>query len=375
MEVFCVKATVHLYDRLAEFAEAFGLNEKDLILTESIIYENYIRPLDLSCQVILKDKYSAAEPDEDTVNSILYDMKDMDLKRVIAVGGGSVIDIAKVICIKDAYPIKNVMDHKTAPVHDKELIVLPTTCGTGSEVTFGGIITMKDTGLKTAIMDSTLVSKHAVLVPELLKGLPYRVFVHCSVDALGHSMESFVSAARGNEFARAAGARAIKLLLEGYVRLASEGEKAQESLLKDFIQASCLGGMAVNNGGAGPVHALAYPLGEIYHMSHGESIYEFLAEVFVHYEETKGGNLLEELGDIIRPCLEKAGIDEKSPFRGLGVLLDRVYPNRPLKEAGMKEEDVVPFTESIFKAKQRLLKASYSDFTKEDAIRIYRNRL
>ncbi len=364
-----------MFDTFAEFAEAFSLGEKDLILTESIMHDSFVKPLGLRCQVILKDKYSLGEPDEEMVDAILKDMEGLDLRRVIAIGGGSVIDIAKVICVKDAYPIKDVMDHKTPPLHDKELIVLPSTCGTGSEVTFGGIITMKDTGFKTAIMDSTLVSKHAVLIPELLKGLPYRVFVHCSVDALGHSMESFVSATRGNEFARAAGARAIKLLCDGYAKLAVEGESAKDSLLKDFIQASCLGGLAVNNGGAGPVHALAYPLGEVYHMSHGESIYEFLTEVFMHYEMTKGGQLIEELTELIRPSLVRADIYEASVFKGLEILLNKVYPNRPLSEAGMTEEDIIPFTDNIFKAKQRLLQASYSEFTREDAMRIYRNRL
>ena len=364
-----------MFDRFREFAEAFCLNGEDLILTETPMYEGYIKALSLPCHVILKDKYSKGEPDEDTVNAILMDMKGMDLKRVIAIGGGSVIDIAKVICVRDAYPIKDVMDHRTPPVHDKELIVLPSTCGTGSEVTFGGIITMKDTGFKTAIMDSTLVSRHAVLIPELLQGLPYRVFVHCSIDALGHSMESFVSSTRGNEFARAAGARSIKLLTEGYAKLAADGESAKDALLESFIQASCLGGLAVNNGGAGPVHALAYPLGEVYHMSHGESIYEFLTEVFIHYERTKGGELLEEIAGIIRPALHKAGITEESAFKGLEILLDKVYPNRPLSDAGMKEEDIVPFTDNIFEAKQRLLQASYSEFTREDAMRIYSNRL
>ena len=233
---------------------------------------------------------------------------------------------------------------------------------------------MKDTGFKTAIMDDTLVSAHAVLVPELLTGLPFKVFVHCSVDALAHSMEAYVSATRGNEIERAMGARAIKLLTDGYAELAIYGEERKNKLLKSFIQASCMGGMAVNNGGAGPVHALAYPLGEIYHMSHGESIYEFLTDVFCFYEEVKGGDLLEELSEIIKPALAKAGIEEKSAFKGLEVLLEKVYPRRKLNEAGMKEEEIVSFTDSIFEAKQRLLAASYSDFTKDDAIKIYTKR-
>ncbi|MBQ8563411.1 MAG: iron-containing alcohol dehydrogenase [Firmicutes bacterium] len=375
MNLFNVKASVHLFDKFSEFAESFSLSHTDLILTETFLYDRFVKPLNLPCKVILKDRYSTAEPNEETVDSILQDMADMELKRVIAVGGGSVIDIAKVICVKDAYPIQKVMSHETPPIHDKELIVLPTTCGTGSEVTYGGIITMTETGLKTAIMDDTLVSRHAVLIPELMEGLPYKIFVHTSVDALAHSMEAYVSATRGNEFARAVGARCIKLVLDGYAEMALHGEAAKPALLKNFIQASCLGGMAVNNGGAGPVHALAYPLGEVYHMSHGESIYEFLTDVFCHYEKTKGGPLLEELGNLLRPALDRAGIEYSSPFEGLGKLLEKVCPLRPLSACGMTEEDVIPFTDNVFAAKQRLLAASYSELTREDAIIIYQHRL
>lgn len=375
MNLFNLKASVHLFDTFKQFAEEFSLSHTDLILTESFIHERFMKSMNLPCQVILKDTYSTAEPNEKTVDAILLAMKDMEIDRVIAVGGGSVIDIAKVICVKDAYPIKKVMNHETPPIHDKELIVLPTTCGTGSEVTYGGIITMAETNLKTAIMDDTLVSRHAVLVPELLEELPYKIFIHTSVDALAHSMESYVSATRGNEFARAVGARCIKLILDGYAELAVHGEAAKPALLKSFIQASCLGGMAVNNGGAGPVHALAYPLGEVYHMSHGESIYEFLTEVFCHYEQVKGGALLEELGDLLRPALDKAGIEYVSPFEGLACLLDKVYPLQSLSACGMKEEDAERFADSIFDAKQRLLAASYGAFTKEDAAAIYRRRM
>lgn len=375
MELFCVKAAVHYYDSLHEFSAAFNLRDTDLILTESVIYDTLLQPLQLPCNVILKDTYSREEPNEETVDAILKDMGNMHVERVIAIGGGSVIDIAKVICVKDAYPIRRVMNHEVPAVHDKTLIVLPSTCGTGSEVTYGGIITMKDTGFKTAIMDSTLVSAHAVLVPELLDNLPYPVFAYCSVDALAHSMEAYVSATRGNEFARAVGARSVKILTEGYAELAVHGKEKKRELQKSFIMASCLGGMAVNNGGAGPIHALAYPLGEVYHMSHGESIYQFLPEVFCFYEQTKGGKLLQELGEILKQSLQKAGISCESPFEGLGVLLNQVQPRRPLSACGMKEEDIKPFTENIFQAKQRLLAASYSTFTKEDAERIYRSRL
>ena len=146
-------------------------------------------------------------------------------------------------------------------------------------------------------------------------------------------------------------------------------------MTSQFLTASCLGGMAVNNGGAGPVHALAYPVGEVYHMSHGESIYQFLPEVFLHYERTADSPLLAELRDIIRPALAPAGIQAPSVFQGLEELMNAVCPARPLRACGMTENDVEGFVENIFTAKQRLLAASCTEFTRKDAADIYHRRL
>ena len=375
MELFCVKPTVHMFDRFCEFQDAFALSEDDLILTETILYETYLKNQHLPCRVILKDVYDPGEPKEEVIDAIL---KQMDLgapARIIGIGGGSVIDIAKLLCVKDAYPIRDVIERRTPLVIDKELILLPTTCGTGSEVTYGGIVTMKDTGLKTAIIDPALCANHAVLIPELLSTLPKKIFLHCSVDALGHSMESYLSATRGNEIARAVGYRAIGLILDGYAEIIQKGDTILPQLMKQFLTASCLGGMAVNNGGAGPVHALAYPLGETYHMSHGESIYQFLVPVLKHYESKNDGKYLCELKDLIRIYLRKAGLDDADAFEGLGVMLNMIYPARRLHEAGMQESDIAPFTANVFAEKQRLLAASYAEFTPRDAERIYRERL
>lgn len=375
MELFCVKPTVHMFEKFHEFKEAFELCETDMILTERILYETYVKKEKLNCKIIIKDEYDSGEPKEEVIDAILQEMEKFEVKRVIGIGGGSVIDIAKLLCVEDAYPIKDIIERKKAICLDKELIIAPTTCGTGSEVTFGGIVTMRETGLKTAIMDPILSSKHAVLIPELLETLPKKVFLHCSVDALGHSIESYLSATRGNELARAVAYRSISMILSGFAEIITKGDSEMPKLMGQFLMASCLGGMAVNNGGAGPVHALAYPLGEVYKMSHGESIYQFLIPVLRHYEKKKDGKLLSELKELILKYLKQAGIDCEDALTGLEIMLNRIYPKRSLTDAGMKESDIIPFTENVFAEKQRLLAASYTEFTPNDVQRIYRECL
>jgi 4-hydroxybutyrate dehydrogenase len=236
---------------------------------------------------------------------------------------------------------------------------------------------MKATGLKTGIMSDKLTASFAVLIPEFLEGLPHKVFMYCSVDALSHSMESFLSSTRGNEMARSVGARSIELILGGYAEIIRNGQGVRKRLHGDFIIASCLGGMAVNNGGAGPVHALAYPLGEKYKMSHGESVYQFLAAVLQLYlEKNPEGEILQRLINLIRSPLENAGFPIRGDdvFEKLEAMLNAVYPARRLHECGMVEDEIGIFAENIIRTKQRLIVASYIPFTEEHAKTVYRRR-
>lgn len=377
MDLFCVKPKVCYFQSFREFLGEFTLSRNDLILTESIIFDRYIKPLDLPCAIILKDRYDPGEPNDETIDRILSDTAGMAVERIVAIGGGSVIDIGKMMMIRGAYPFRDVVSGKTPIETDKTLIVIPTTCGTGSEVTNGGIVTMKETGLKTGIMSEKLTASFAVLIPEFLDGLPHKVFMYCSVDALSHSIESFLSTTRGNEMARAVGARSIELILGGYADMIRSGQEVRKSLHGDFIIASCLGGMAVNNGGAGPVHALAYPLGEKYKMSHGESVYQFLSAVLQLYlEKNPEGEILRRLIALLRSPLEKAGF----PVRGDDVferfedMLNALQPARRLRECGMVEDEIGSFAENIIRTKQRLIIASYIPFAEEHAKTIYRRR-
>ena len=164
-----MKPTVHYLENFHAFTEEFALAETDLILTERVIYDRaLVGEKGLKAHVILKDDYDPAEPKEETVDAILKDMEGLSVERIIAIGGGSVIDIAKLLCVKDAYPIGQIIRRERDIRLDKTLIAVPTTCGTGSEVTYGGVVTMRSTGYKTALIDPALTANHAVLIPELL---------------------------------------------------------------------------------------------------------------------------------------------------------------------------------------------------------------
>ncbi|HJB03612.1 MAG TPA: iron-containing alcohol dehydrogenase, partial [Candidatus Evtepia excrementipullorum] len=134
MTQFEVKPTIQICDTCAELAQAFELGPKDLILTNEYIYNPYFGPLNLPCPTIFQEKYGTGEPSDEMVAAIYNDMP-KDVTRIIAVGGGTVVDIAKVLSLKTVTPILDLYDGKIPLEKGKELILVPTTCGTGSEVT------------------------------------------------------------------------------------------------------------------------------------------------------------------------------------------------------------------------------------------------
>ena len=143
------KPTLYGFDTCKEFAEAFRLNRDDLILSNAYIYEPYFGCMEnLNCYVIFQEKYGAGEPTDVMVDAILADAAKTSCKRVIAIGGGTVIDIAKVLAVSDGEGVDDLYDKAPDLEKKRELIIIPTTCGTGSEVTNISIMARTRIGTK-----------------------------------------------------------------------------------------------------------------------------------------------------------------------------------------------------------------------------------
>ncbi len=107
-----------------------------------------------------------------------------------------------------------------------------------------------------------LFADHAVLIPELVKGLPYRFFVASSIDALIHAIESYVSP-KANPYTEVFSVKAMELILKGYMQIIEKGEEYRKEIIEEFVIGSNYAGIAFGNTGVGAVHALSYPLVEI----------------------------------------------------------------------------------------------------------------
>lgn len=132
---FSLNSKIVEFKNFEEFNKNFSLGKKDLILTNEFIYNPYLKKYNLECNVIFQEKYGNGEPTDTMIDAILKDTADKDIDRVIAIGGGTVIDISKIIILRNDGKSADLFMKKIDIVKEKELVVIPTTCGTGSEVT------------------------------------------------------------------------------------------------------------------------------------------------------------------------------------------------------------------------------------------------
>ncbi len=355
MKMLSIKPTIYKFKTAEEFAAEFKIGVGDLVITNEYIYQPFFGKLNLGCDVLYQEKYGAGEPSDDMAEAMYKDIKG-DHKRVIAIGGGTVIDISKLFALKTVSPILDLYDGKTEIVKDKELVLVPTTCGTGSEVTNIAILALNSRGTKKGLAVDEMYADSAVLVPELLNGLPFRFFATSSIDALIHAVESSLSP-KGNE-----------MTLHGYKKIAADGPEARMPLLEDFLMASLYAGIAFGNAGCAAVHAMSYPLGATFHVAHGESNYAMFTGVMKNYMEIRQDGEIERLNQFIADIL---GCKVEDVYEELEKLLNNLIQKKALHEYGMSREQIEEFADSVIANQGRLMANNFVELDRDRLIKIY----
>lgn len=365
MNTFRVVPRIHTAERLSVFLDTFRLGERDLLLTDRCLYEAYFAGRGLRC--IVQDDYGPGEPAEDKVDAIRHEAARAPYDRVVAVGGGTVLDIAKLLALADWTACAPLFRREVPLRRDKGLLLVPTTCGTGSEVTNVVVVAFPSLGAKLGLAAEELYADDAVLLPALLDGLPRRVFLLSSIDALIHAVESYLSPKAG-ALSRSFSTQAIAAMLSGYRRIAAEGEAARQALHGDFLMASTQAGVAFSNAGCGLIHAMSYPLSGAYHLAHGEANYELFLAVLRFYAARETDGTLTRLTDLLAAgldCPSAAAIDR------LETLLSTLLPRRPLAELGMTAACAPHFAAQVVAEQQRLLANSYIPVETGDIAQLY----
>jgi 4-hydroxybutyrate dehydrogenase len=369
MKSFRLKTKINQCDSFADFAKEFEIGKSDLLITHGFLYSDYMAPCHLGCHTIFQEDFGTGEPNDLMVDNIINKISDMKYNRIVAVGGGSVIDIAKLLSIKDVTCTEDIFEDKIPMVRDKKLIIVPTTCGSGSEMTSIIVVDIKKKKSKIGKSVDAFFADDAVLIPELLTKLPYHVFLHCTIDALVHAMEIYVSP-MGNDFNDVLCAEAVSLILTGFKDIIDKGPQARLSYLKEYQTASCMAGAAMANTACGAVHACAMHFGSKHHVPHGEANYTFLTSVFKKYAKLQSEGKIQKIADIINKKFAIRG-DTFSSFEALDKLLNSLIKKKGLNEYGIDKASIEEYVDKVIETQQRLLKNSYVSLSRDDLIEIY----
>lgn len=371
MRGFSIKTEIEEYDTFEEYAKEAQLGADDLVLCGEHTYDDYVAPLSLPVQTLFREKYGKGEPTDGMVDAILDDLRDKKYSRIIAIGGGTVIDIAKAVAV--AGPTDKVDDLYDKAAQLKayhELVIIPTTCGTGSEVTSISVINRIKKGIKMGLASSAMLPAKAVMITNMLDSLPYKVFATSSIDAMVHSVESYLSP-NACTISRIFSKEALITIIKSWKKSVEAGGcEAWKEYAADFLKASNWAGLGFGYGGCAAVHATAYPLGSVYHIPHGQSNQLMFRAVMEKYKELQPVGRINELESIIAQALKT---DDTGALNALYELMDEVLKAQPLRELGVKEDDLPEFAHNVIETQQRLLKNNYVQLTEEQLLEVYKS--
>ena len=365
MREILIKGQLNKFGTFREFADEFCLGERDLVMTNEFIYKPFIEQLGLDSQIVFQEKFGAGEPSEEMLTDIFNALDPDSYDRIIAVGGGAIMDICKVLSLKRPSSVHDLYFKKFDVIPEKELVAIPTTCGTGSEVTNISVAIVKDENgntTKLGLVSDLLIPGSVCLIPELLKTLPYKPFASSAIDALIHAVESYLSPTRATMTSELYGVKAMELILEGFRQIRDEGQDSRFGYLDEYVTASCYAGIAFLQAGCATVHAMSFPLGGTYHVPHGESNYALFGKVLEKYDAIMPDGKIAEFKKTIARIL---GGTENDAIGNLPALLETILHLKPRREYGFREEDIDIFTKSVIENQQRLVTNSYVPLTEE----------
>ena len=304
------------------------------------------------------------DPTLSTARQGLARMNQFQPDTIIAVGGGSPMDAAKIMWLMYEHPEVDFADiamrfmdirkriYKFPKLGEKAIMVaVPTTSGTGSEVTPFAVITDDATGQKYPLADYELTPNMAILDTKLVMGMPKRLTAYSGIDALTHALEARVSVMQ-TEFSNSMAYEATKLIFKYLKRCYDNGANDEEAREK-MHHASCLAGMAFANAFLGLCHSMAHKLGAAFHVPHGLANALLICEI-IKYNATENpvkqgtfpqykypdaiahyASVADELGLAGKTAEEKVA----ALIRAIEELKEAVGIPKSIQEAGVPEKE------------------------------------
>lgn len=321
---------------------------------------------DAGYQVMVFDDV-VADPPESIVLKGVEAVTDFQADLIIGFGGGSPMDTAKVIAylVANPRPIHKIYGVGMAIGKSLPLLLIPTTAGTGSEVTNVAIITTGETE-KSGVVADALYADRVLLDSALTVGLPKSITAATGIDAMVHAIEAYTSIKQKNPISDALALTALSKLRNAIVQSCNEPENLD--CRETMLIGAMLAGQAFSNAPVGAVHALAYPLGGFFHVPHGLSNALVLTEV-LKYNQPKADKWYGEIA-------QSLGLGDSSSALIDDMIRIKHETAVPLTLSDVNiPADAIPMMAKDAMAKDRVLQNNPREMTYDATVKIYESIL
>ena len=360
--------------RLAQIIETFGSPRQVMIISDQGLVQAGIVSdvmLNLERAEYSVSLYSAVQPDplEQQVIDAAEMATNVGAEIIIGLGGGSSLDVAKLVAImaQSQQPLSQMYGINKVKGQRLPLIQIPTTAGTGSEVTNIAILTTSDDN-KMGIVDAKLFCDVVVLDAQLTLKLPAIHTAASGIDAMVHAIEAYTSKHKKNLFSDLLAKEALVLLSQNLVAACNDGNN--RAAREANLLGATLAGIAFANSPVAAVHALAYPLGAQHHISHGLSNSLMLLPV-LHFNLPSAQTLYAELAMYVGASVKHNVQQDSDAFinKMAQIIAECQVPQR-LREVGILHSDLSSLAQAAM-AQTRLLVNNPRELTEQNALELY----
>lgn len=315
-----------------------------------------------------------AEPSYIDVNHVIEKSKVYSADVIIAIGGGSVIDVAKLYTVLHGadYTIEDLINRPEIATKSLTSIIIPTTCGTGSEATYNSVVAIPEKETKVGIVAKELLPDYVILDPQMIRNLPNHILAATGIDALSHCVECYTSK-KATPFSDMYALEGTKLILENILTAYSNPENLLAK--ENMMLGAYYGGVAIAGSGTTAVHALSYPLGGKYHIPHGISNAILLPHV-MRFNMDACVKQLNRISDAINPSMVDKSEYDKANYviEQLEYVVKETEISTDLNSYGVKPDDI-DFLVEAGSMQTRLLKNNQKEMSKEEIRQIYKKIL
>jgi alcohol dehydrogenase class IV len=355
-------------------AERFTSARRVLIVTDAgFLRTGLLEPAraSLAAQGLAVSVFSnvVADPPEAIVNEAVTHAHQHETDLVVGFGGGSSMDVAKLVAVLagSEQPLNQIYGIGNVKGARLPLIQVPTTAGTGSEVTNIAIVTTGET-TKMGVVAPQLYADLALLDADLTLGLPPLVTAATGIDAMVHAIEAYTSQHKKNPLSDILAREALRLLSKNVLTAVENGSNREAR--QAMLLGACLAGQAFSNAPVAAVHALAYPIGGIFHVPHGLSNSLVLPHV-LRFNASHAAPLYAELADIVVPGGSgSAEAKTEALIAAMQQIADRSGIHTKLAHVGIGAHDLDRLADDAM-LQTRLLGNNPRELTRADARAIY----